>query len=204
MGVPPSRPQAAWPDHCCVAAFVWTALRMSGVPVPDRDDIARRLGTCVGPLDDNPWSLTVVADPQMRGVPSAAAENAIPSLLLDLNLPLCFPHVSFASVTLGLYEELLSEAVLSGCIAGVGYDHAMLTQRKGVSRHVCRVQPGERTDHVRLIDDATGDPPTTREVSWLRLEQAVRSLGDGFWLLGEQDALSLTYAPPWPSGRAHE
>lgn len=184
-----------WPPCCCVAAYLAEALHVHGYSDIDRPWLARELGICVGPSDENPWGLPVTPESSLRGVPLSKAENRIPTVLDHFGSGLCFRHIPFRAVTLNLFPDLLEQATAQKCVAGVGFNKALLLQKPALIRHVARIVPHDRPESVVILDDSLGRPPARHIVEWSALETAVYNIDDGFWLIGSDRALDLEYAP---------
>ena len=180
-----------WPPYCCVAAFVNASLRELGHPVLPRPLLARELGTRVGPAADNPWALPVEENADLRGVRPEGAVALLPAVFEHHALALDFRHVPFARVTLRLYDDFLDNVSQRGCVAGLGFDYSFLSKSQDVHRHVVRVEPGEGTESLVLLDDTFGSPPMRREVRWAAMERVVLSVGDGFWIIGPVASLAI-------------
>lgn len=184
-----------WPPCCCVAALVAAALIEFGYRTIDRASLARKLGTRVGPEDENPWHLIVEADPKLRGVSAVDAQTRIPSVLKEFDQHLSFCLVPFRMVTLGLYPELLDEADTKGCVVGVGFNYSSLVGHVGQHLHVSRICRTRDPRQVLLVDDSDGLPARQSKVDWRDLEDAVHLIDDGLWILGPEEAIdSLEFA----------
>lgn len=179
-----------WPPGCCVAAFVAAALMQLGHRVIDRAFLARKLGTSVGPKEANPWQLIVEPDPLLRGVLASDARRRVPPLLREFDEQLSFRHVPFRMVTLSLYQELLEEAVSKACVVGIGFNYSLLRGQLDRHSHVTRIIPTPDPRHVLLLDDSTG-AVTRTNVNWRNLEDAVNSIDDGFWIVGDEQMIGL-------------
>jgi len=182
-----------WPPYCCVPAFAAVALRLLGYPDLAQKELAKRLGTCVGPESANPWGLPVEDDPEKRRVTAATTQERLPEVLAELDLSLRFCHVRFNEVEFGLYAEVLGQATQQGAVVGVGFDYARLFGRPAEVRHVARVESLPDDQTVRLLDDYAASPAKEATVKWLDLEPAVRAVDDGFWMIGRSGAPDLSF-----------
>lgn len=186
-----------WPPDCCVAAFVATALKLLGYPKIDYMRFAHELGIRVGPDCNNPWGLPVASNQELRGVSPFAAERILPILLAGFGNNLFFRHIRFSYVTLGLFNELLNEALNKGGIVGIGFNYARLKGCTGQIRHVVRIKTMNDPNKAVLIDDTAGVPPHSIEARWDDIELDVYSVNDGFWIIGPLESMRLEYASPW-------
>lgn len=184
-----------WPPCCCVAAYLAEALRIHGYSDIDRPRLARELGICVGPADENPWGLSVTPESSLRGLPLSKAQNRIPAVLAHFGSGLRFRHIPFRAVTLNLFPDLLEQATKQKCVAGVGFNRALLFGSPALIRHVARIIPHDHPDSVVILDDSMERPPARHVVEWSALETAVYNIDDGFWLIGSDRAINLEYAP---------
>jgi len=184
-----------WPPCCCVAAYLAEALRIHGYTDIDRPWLARELGICVGPADENPWRLPVTPESSLRGVPLSKAQNRIPAVLDHFGSGLRFRHVPFRAVTMNLFPDLLEQATAQKCVAGVGFNRGLLLGNLARNRHVARIVPHDQPERAVILDDSMGRPPARSIVEWSALETAVYNIDDGFWLIGSDRALNLEYAP---------
>lgn len=201
MEEPDQKPMEPWPSECCVAAFVVAALAQLGYSGTDRVGLARRLGTRVGPDKPNPWGLTVESDPKLVGVQVADAKRLVPPVLKEFNDDLCFRHVPFSKITLGLFAELLNQILSRGAIAGIGFNYAPFVGRSDTLRHVVRIIPTSDAEKVMLLDDTVGSPPREFLATWAELIPQVHAVSDGFWIIGRRGSMRLDYAPAWDEER---
>jgi hypothetical protein len=145
--------------------------------------------------DDNPLSLPVAED---WGVTPKVATRKINELFRALRVNLAFRYIPLNEISLELYEEVLNEALSRSIIVGVGLDYNLLANRR-LSKpipHLIRVLSTTSSD-VNLFDDSLEHSSTEFRVPWVNLENAVRSVSDGYWLVGARHALSLSYTLPW-------
>jgi hypothetical protein len=161
----------------------------------DRVQVARVLGTRVGPEDKNPWDLPVEPNPELRGVQVQEARERFPEILGPFDEALGFRHVPFNTVMFGLFPEVLDQALARGCVVGVGFNYARLLARGNIVRHLMRVQPTDNPEEVLLLDDSAGKPPARFLARWMNLEAAVADVHDGFWIVGKADLLCFDYVP---------
>jgi hypothetical protein len=184
-----------WPPCCCVAAFVFESLRQLGYAVLDRAALARQLGIRVGPDKANPWNLLVDPDPNLQGLLVSDAKRLLPNILKQYDQNLRFRHIPFRTVMFELYAEVLDQALNQGCVAGVGFNKAVLLAESGTVRHVTRIRPVDDREKVLLLDDTCGVPARRTFVEWGILEKAVHSVNDGFWIIGRVNRINFDFVP---------
>ena len=149
----------------------------------------------VGPGKENPWDLPIEADPNLQGLLVSDAKRRLPNILKRYNQNLRFRHIPFCTVTLGLFEEVLKQALKQGCVVAVGFDNAILLAKSGIIRHVARIIPVSDRRNVILLDDTYGTPARRTIIEWEHIEKAVYSVDDGFWIIGPTDGVKLDLVP---------
>jgi hypothetical protein len=189
-----------WPPRCCVAAFIVEALHEFGVTVSaeERPLIARALKTRVGSTDENPWGLETTGDPNFRGVSPLNAIELVPPLLMRYHNALLFRHIPFETVALEQYVEVFAAAIGQGCVVGVGFDYSIITGSSDPAPHVARIIPSSMLDGVCMLD-AESSRPVFHLIQWEKLIMSTRSLGDGYWVIGQSNTLNLPYTLPYSS-----
>ena len=143
-------------------------------------------------------SLLVAAANEVRGITASDAARSINGLLCELEVSVAFRHVRLQEVTLGLYEDVLREALDRGLVVGLGVDHSRLASDARLSQalHVFRVVTFKDRQVILFDDSRECDPPEFAR-SWDEVERAVLSTSDGFWLFGPAPALALSNTLPW-------
>lgn len=173
----------AWPDYCCVPAFIASGLRRLGVPTVDRRWLCMSLGVKVPSGASNPLGLPSVGDVAQAGVQLAEAKALVPRILTELALPLDFRHIPFNTIPLGDYEGYFASLRDSNCAIGLGLDWRYLHGSVDPSPHVVNVL-NYGPQFVSISDPSEGDDPADQCFSATTLEGSVRVIGDGFWLMG--------------------
>lgn len=191
----PSTTSSSAEDYYCVPRFVLEALQELTGAAPTLELVSRRLGVHLPRAMANPFGLVITDDPSDFGVTIARAESNVPALLRDCSAGLRFRHIAFDAVTLRLYGELLEEATERGAVVAVGYNARRLPGRPGLARHVARIRPAEDDRFARLT--GSNDDGSCDTWEWARVEEAVLEVSGGFWMMGSEDALSLSLALPW-------
>lgn len=190
-------PNAKWPPHCCVPAFVHAALNANRITPRSPAVLSALLRVRVGAEDENPFGLPVAEPHGVRGVTASDAAQSIQALLADMDSPISFRYVPFNRVPYGMYEEVLHEALLRGLVVGLGLDVAKLdlAPRTSPALHVFRVI-GFNNKQVTLFDDSRECSPAEMTRAWDEIELSVLAAFGGFWFFGPKTELALTNAPP--------
>lgn len=183
-----------WPAHCCVPAFVYAALNINGIDFLEPASLPSLLGVHVGPDDDNPLGLPLAEMDDDRGVTVTVAERMIQAMLDELELPIFFRYLPFKEIPLGLYEDVLSDALNKGLVIGLGVDVSKLSiaQCQDKALHVLRVV-NSNYKYVMLFDDSYEFVPPELICTWDEVERSVLAAKGGFWLFGPKIALSLVH-----------
>lgn len=178
------------PD-ACVPAFVQGALQALGGPLLELDQLGRTLGMKARPGSPNPWALPVAANDASAGTSLRDAARFLPALLSRQLPGVEFRHIPFNTIPFQLYDDVFREALRANAIVGLGYDFELLfatghaVQRRHLSRIVATA-PGVRA-HFALLDPGLPKGWPT-EYRWDDAEAAVRSIDDGFWVIGSASA----------------
>lgn len=133
--------QLVWPPHCCVPAFLYSALGKCGVDLPDPLTLPKLLGVQVGPEDINPLQLRITEDFDQRGITCEQAVGRINNYLQKYYPCFAFRHIKFKNIQFKMYGEVLATALEKGLIVGIGVNYTLLKNRSGeVYRHLFRVE----------------------------------------------------------------
>jgi len=186
------RTSTDWPPECCVPAFFEAALGILGYSSPERAIMSRGLNVHVGPADENPFDLDVSVDPYSRGLDPVRSVDAIEAFFARVAPSIGFCYVPFNKIAFEMYQEVARQALINGCVVGVGLcpktlTLPALTDRRHVIR-LCKVE-GE---HAYFVDDSKSEPAQVRAL-WETIEHAVKVVNGGFWILGARKSLSLEY-----------
>jgi hypothetical protein len=166
--------------------------------MPDRADLAMRLGTLVAETDANPWNLPLAESPDRLGTRAQDVERSLPGVLGAASSRLGFRHIPFSTVAFRDFSGVLFEARAGGCVVGVGFNPVRIGWGDGEHRHVARTEPGAGREQVTLFDDCRG-AVGGESIQWADLEAATLEIDDGFWVVGPHDSLALSLALPFPS-----
>lgn len=160
-------------------AFVELALETFGCRIPDRRDLAIRIGVRVSPDAPNPMNLYVARVGEDTGVSLDRALKSIPVVLQDLSCHIKFAHSPFDQITFRDYESAYDDLRVKDCVVGVGLDWPTLLGVVGESKHVVLLLSyGRQT--VAIYDPLY--PHLGEQVfPVVSFERAVSSIGDGFW-----------------------
>lgn len=179
-------------------AFLTAALQLSGISSTiDPMSLPRKLGVHVLTGDFNPLNLDVATEDQVPGVTAANTLGRFNSYCSTAGYPVRLRHVPFNTITLGLYEDVLTSALEGSIVVGVGVDFNILRGENvdGNTLHLLRVV-GVQEKIVSVFDDSGECAPPALSVDWMTLERAVIGADDGFWLVGSPAKLELPYTPP--------
>jgi hypothetical protein len=188
--------EAVWPPQCCVSAYIYAALSHHGIRYANPSELPALLETSVRPTDANPLGLPVTTDDSTQGVTAAKATRTLGHLLADIAPTIGFRHLPLKVIPLGLYDEILEDALKRGLTVGVGVDVSLLDlgEHNVPVLHVFRVHSFDR-HQITLFDDSKECAPPTIKRSWERIEQAILAAADGFWLIGPEQELAFAAAP---------
>jgi hypothetical protein len=177
--------QDDWPDYCCVPALVESALRKFACKVPERKDLALRLGVKVPSTVPNSMRLPVSERDEGFGVNIELALRTIPILLNEFSCGLVFMHLPFDMIDFRDYEYEYERLCAKDCFVGAGLNWPTLLGVKGHSKHVVRIlRYGGQTV---LIYDPLHPRASEREFPVSLFEQAVLEIGDGFWIFSSPE-----------------
>ena len=188
-----------WPPQCCVPAFLYAAIRELGIPFDKPEQLPAMLGVRVVRNDANPLGLLTAETTLSAGISAANAAKAIEIFLRNNATTLRFRHIRLCEITLGLWEDVLREALRRNVIVGIGVDYSVLSGRQSDERslHVFRVSSIEQST-LTLSDDSGECEPRVFDVPWYAAEHATVAANDGLWLIGSVLSLKLPYTLPYP------
>lgn len=187
---------ATWPPYTCVAAFLGGALSHFDQEVLPPMLLTQELGIRVAPGVANPFGLSIADRAMPLGLTSAEATQALNSFLRRHAPSLAFRHIPFLTITFGLYAEALTDMLHRSVYVGVGVDAGLLLQgSSNTHQHV--FQAVELiADQITLWDPSHEVEPPHFTVFWNVLENAVLSVGDGYWVIGPARDLEFKYCLP--------
>lgn len=186
-----------WPPQCCAVAFFSKARESLNLSPLAPQHIARGLDVRVSPNDDNPWDLRVEENRKLQGTRPSELHTKWRDVFGDAQA-FSFRYIPFNTVSFEMYWDLANAALVAGLVVGLGFDYSCISGGEAAS-HVCRIESVVPTSgtafRISLVDDSQNGLRLTVESE--ALQQAVRAVEGGFWLLGDPSLMHLPYALPW-------
>jgi hypothetical protein len=181
------------PDYCCVPAFVFNGLLWVGFKGLTLEKITKELDIGVAPNTKNDWNLRVEEDEYLRGIKSSDAIIRINSLFRKEGLNKYFRHIRLNEISLGLYTDVINEAIEKRIFIGIGYNLARLKGIKGSIRHLSTIKSLVDDRIIELAENCLNEFIDCRKVKWDELEKACLDENDGLWLIGDKNIFELNH-----------